>query len=93
MKTSQSRYKDSTKQSRTPALTLQIDGKVFWSANNIRINLTSFKLDCKPQGPFPVKKTILAYAYELNLSCDIKLPLVLHVSLLVPLLVTLSLVR
>lgn len=84
MRTAQDRYEESTNKSRVPAPAFQIGDKVFLSAKNIRTARLSRKLDWKRLGPYPVKKVISAYAYELDLPPSIKLHPVFHVSLLDP---------
>lgn len=55
MRTSQSRYKNSNNESRTPVLAFQVGEKAFLSAMNIRINRMSRKLGWERLGHLPVK--------------------------------------
>lgn len=84
MLSSQATYEESTNKSRTLAPAFQIGDPVFLSTKNIRTAGISRKLDGKRIGPFPVKKVVSPYAYELSLPPSIKLHPVFHILLLDP---------
>jgi hypothetical protein len=82
MRVAQDHYETSTNKSRTPAPNFQVGDLVFLSAKDLRTTRNSRKLDWKKMGPFPVKRIVSPYAYELDLPVSMKIHPVRHVSLL-----------
>jgi hypothetical protein len=82
IRVAQDRHEESTNKNRTPAPDLKVGDQVFLIGKNLRTTRTSRKLDWKNMGPFPIKRVISPYAYELHLPASMKIHPVRHVSLL-----------
>jgi hypothetical protein len=80
----QARYEEYANRGRTPARRFR-EGQLVWlDSRNIRTLRPQKKLDWKNLGPFPIKKVISPYAYELDLPASMKNHPVFNVSLLRP---------
>jgi hypothetical protein len=80
IKVAQDHYETSAKKSHTHTRNLQVGYSVFLSAKHIHTTLNVRKLDWKWTGPYPVKRVISHYAYELDLLSSIEIHTVFHVS-------------
>ena len=82
IRVAQDRYEESINRKRIPAPDLKVGDQVFLVGKNLRTTRSSRKLDWKNMGPFPIKRVISPYAYELDLPETMKIHPVRHVSLL-----------
>lgn len=84
VRTAQDKQEQYTNSNRIPAPRYQAGDMVFVSLKNIRTTRNSRKLDWKKAGPYPVKKVVSPYAYEIELPPTMVNHPVFHVSLLEP---------
>jgi hypothetical protein len=82
IRVAQDRYETATNKSGIPAPDFQVGDIVFLSAKDLCTTRSSRKLDWKKMGPFPIKRIVSPYAYELDLPQTMKIHPVRHVSLL-----------
>ena len=80
----QARHQEGANRRRVPAPNFKIGDRVWLNAKHLATERPARKLDWKRLGPFPVKRIVSAYAYELDLPSTIKVHPVFHVSLLSP---------
>lgn len=84
MTSAQGRYEEQANRIRRPARRFR-EGQLVWlDSRNIRTLRPQKKLDWKNLGPFPIKRVISPYAYELDLPASMRIHPVFNVSLLRP---------
>jgi hypothetical protein len=84
MRRSQAVQEEGANRGCVPAPNIQVGSKVWLDPQNVRTTRPTRKLDWKCLGPFPVKKTVSPYAYELDQPASIRIHRVQPISLLDP---------
>jgi hypothetical protein len=78
MRVAQDRYVTATNKPRIPAPDFQVGYLVLLSAKDQRTTRSSRKLDWKKMGPFPMKRIVSPYVYEMHLLQTMKIHPVCH---------------